>query len=169
MDTYIRDFKYEEIETGIVENFTQCSQVYKINEDFLNFKMMHNNIRSINKNLDEMKMILSQQEIQFDCIVFSETHQIENLALYYMEGYSLIYNEAKFNKNDGIVIFLKDSLPYNSSIIKLHEISIIKLEIFFNNRTISIMAVYRSPSLDPNQFNLDLQTLLMSQKKNIRL
>ena len=165
MDPYIRDFVYDEIETEIVDNFNQCSQVFKINEDFLNFKIMHNNIRSINKNLDEMKIILSQQEIHFDCIVLTETHQIENLALYNIEGYNLIYNEAKLNINDGVVIFLKDSFPYNSKIIKLHEISILKLEIFFNNKTVSIMAIYRSPSLDPSQFNLDLQSLLTNCTK----
>ncbi|KAJ8969391.1 hypothetical protein NQ314_001790 [Rhamnusium bicolor] len=97
MDNYIREFQYPKILTEEVDSMQQCNEVFKINKSASNFKIMHSNIRSIHKNLDELKILLSQVTEYFDCIVLTETHYIECLRMCEIDGYSVIYNNGSVN------------------------------------------------------------------------
>nr|CAI5833589.1 unnamed protein product [Callosobruchus analis] len=75
-----------------------------------------------------------------------------------MPGYDLLYNEGHINKNDGLVIYIKNDLDYNSKIITLGNLKAIDLEIRHSNKIISILSIYRPSSLCPLEFtkNLDI-------------
>lgn len=54
MDEYIRDYKPDKIETNIATNIKQCEDL--LGKDSSNdFRLYHNNIRSLSKNIDELK------------------------------------------------------------------------------------------------------------------
>ncbi|KAJ8971002.1 hypothetical protein NQ317_005720 [Molorchus minor] len=130
MDHYLRDFDDREIVTYVLENSTECSEV------------IHNNIRSVSKNLDQFKILLEQFESAFECIVLTETFNISDkeLNMFNIEGYQLIYNEA-------LIIFI--------------NIEITNIE----KNNITITAVYRSPTTCPKEFVTSLDRYL-EKKKN---
>lgn len=142
----------------------QCNEVFKINSFISNFKVIHCNIRSIHKNFDELKILLSQMEQAFDCIILSETHQIQNLGLYKLDGYSITYINGSVNQNDGVVIYLRSHINYKYKVVSFHEISLIQIVINYHNTKIYMLAAYRSPSLDPVNLNIDLYQHLQSLK-----
>lgn len=165
MDNYIRDFKCKKIETETISSIKECNEVFKINRFTSNFTFMHCNIRSIQKNLDELKISLTQMENPFDCIILTETHRIENLSLYQLEGYSVIYNNGSLNQNDGVLVYLRQNINHDFKIVLFHEISLIELEITYLETKILILAIYRSPSSGTMQFNNDLYQYLQTSKQ----
>lgn len=73
------------------------------------------NIRNVNKNLDEFKIILKEAGEKFDFIVMSETWTNRKEAYYQMkniEGYNLEWSEKKHNKNGGIGIAIRTHWEY---------------------------------------------------------
>ena len=95
MNQYIRDFSITKTQGFKLENGYQCSKVFEINNNIANFKICHLNICSINKNLDEFKVFLSQFDFQYDCIVLTDTFQLQDLDLEFfkLDKYNLIYND----------------------------------------------------------------------------
>lgn len=56
--------------------------------------ILHQNIRSISKNIDELLTIMSQFQNCFDVIVLTQTWKIENSSLYKIPDY-VIYTTDK--------------------------------------------------------------------------
>lgn len=166
MDKYLRFFNVDEIKTEEVSSSYECNEIHKINEENATCTLFHNNVRSINKNIDEISIFLAQQKNPFDCIVLTETHQIDNLDKYNIPGYNLIYNYGKVNKFDGTGVYLKENITHNVNVMKFHDVAVIKLEVNFNNKKMLILALYRSPSLPQIEFITDLQQYLAEMKKS---
>lgn len=166
MNSFIREYSPVTISTYEVDTLSECEQIINLNKKN-NFTLYHNNIRSLTKNLDEMKVYLSQISTEFDCFVFTETWQLQDISLFRLENYNMIYNEGHFNQNDGVVIYLKSGINYESKIIRIGDIKVINVLIYFNNQNLSITAIYRSPSSSPYQFNQDLRNYLNENNTHI--
>lgn len=164
MDNYIKDFTFNDIKTEHVANFIESNYVFSINNNTTNFKLFHTNIRSVRKNFEELQTNLSQH-IDFECIILTETFILDNPDLYYLEGYDLTYNCANLNRNDGIIMYVKKSIPHTSNIVKLTNVTLLHSILHFSNKTISIIAIYRSPSGDTNIFMNDLREYLNNEKR----
>lgn len=164
MDPYIRDYKNRTIETTLVDNICNYNDIQSNLPN--NFKVFHVNIRSIYKNYDELCIFLSQFKEKFDVIVLSETFQIYDKNIFHMNGYNMIYNEGRINKNDGVVVFLRAHLEHNFKIIKIGEINALKINIKHENKNIIVTAVYRSPNTDPSNFNDGLLNYLNNLENN---
>lgn len=121
MDVYIRDYNFDQVDTKVVSDINQADNLFVCFE-LGSFKLYHNNIRSISKNLDETKVYISQFNFQFDCIVFTETYGIPDTSLFLVDGYDLLYNEGDFNRNDGVVVYIRSSLSYNHKIVAVGSI-----------------------------------------------
>lgn len=165
MSNYVRYFNINSVTTENVDNFAQCNEVLKINGNNNNFTLMHTNIRSIHKNIDEMKVMISQMEKPFDCLVLTETHKIANISLYSLEDYNIVYNESKLNKNDGTLVYLKNSLAYKQNNVQLNDVTLLEIEFSFNDSKFLLIASYRSPSVNVNTFNQNLQNYFASKQK----
>lgn len=145
MDTYIRDFTIQSIDTLLIPNIHVCCNTLNNEPNSKDFKVMHMNIRSLSKNFDEFKVMLKALNNDFDCYILTETRQIEDITVFQMEGYYLIYNQAKYNQNDGIVILLKSSIKSKNLFVKIYSNTIIQLELEIDNKTYFISALYRNP------------------------
>lgn len=77
-----------------------------------NFKIkgIHLNIRSILKNLDQLKIFVSQQKMKWDYIALTESwanrKDLEDLETG-IQGYDSIISSTKYNQNGGIMIYVK--------------------------------------------------------------
>lgn len=162
MDPYIRDFKHTPIETHTINN----NEEYKIVTGNSNesFKIFHNNIRSMSKNIDELEVFLSQFEHEFDVVILTETWRIHDLSVYKKPSYDILYNQGNINQNDGVLVYIKNNLVYHHDVIKFGEINIINLKISVNNKTINILALYRPHPTNPYLFNEELKTFLNNNK-----
>lgn len=165
MDSYIRDFEPTKVETFTLDSTFQTNEVLKINRNSQNFKLVHNNIRSMAKNLDEFKIFLTQFEFEFDCIVFTETRKIADCSVFNLPGYLLLYNEGNLNQNDGTIVYIKTEFYKHHEMIKFNGSVIIKLEIEFYRNQIVIHSFYRSPSTCIDSFNQNLHKYLETQMK----
>lgn len=101
------------------------------------------------------------------CIVFIETIIIEDLDVFNIPGYSIIYNSGTLNKCDGVVIFLKTCFKYRYKIFPLCDTNALRVIISINEyKNIIVTAYYRSPSSVANKFIERLQEFLRENDKN---
>ena len=75
--------------------------------------MMHQNIRSIPKNLDRFDHLIDDLEWKFDILGFSETW-LKNLNadLYSIANYNHIYLTRKSKSGGGVSMFIRDHIKY---------------------------------------------------------
>lgn len=111
MDNYLKYFEYEEMKTEEKARAVQCYEILKINGENSNFNIFHNNVRSLPKKLDELKLFFDQQDYPFDCVVLTETHKLLALEEYYMNDYGIIYHEGEVNTFDGTIVYFKSNIP----------------------------------------------------------
>lgn len=154
MDPFIRDFTAKTITTHIAHNIQEYyTTIHSVD---VNFRIFHSNIRSVHKNNDELIVYLEQFRETFDVIVLSETFNVLDINLFRINGYNVIYSEGNYNKNDGVLVHIKESIPYTYSLIKLGESTGIKIQFIYNNKSFIISAVYRPPSTNIELFNKQL-------------
>lgn len=166
MDPYVRDFNGQTTETYVLDTALELSEILAVNKENVNFTTLHQNIRSINRNIDEFKTFLYQINTNIDCIVLTETWKIDNIDIFKLQGYEIIYNAGNFNKSDGVVVYIKNNIKYSYSLVEINNINIIELSLKLENKKIKIYAIYRSPASCPFAFNNDLKTLLENSQNN---
>ena len=91
MDQYIRDLDCKQVETKQDNSVSE----YKNDVDskyFKQFKLCHQNIRSLPKNIDQFKVFLKQFPFDFDCLILTETWRIYDIDLAHLTGYNVFYN-----------------------------------------------------------------------------
>ena len=81
------------------------------------FSILHSNIRSIKKNFDKFKHMLSKLEFQFKVICLTETWsndpQVKNNSHFQLPNYSVIHQiRASKSTGGGVCIFVHNSLCY---------------------------------------------------------
>lgn len=160
MNQYIRDFRLDEFKSVIIDNdFLWENDINRKNW----FSIFHCNVRSLNKNFDEMVIMLRQFKRQnFDIIVCTETWKVHDLNFFKIEGYFTVYNEGDVNQNDGVVVYIKDSYrdKLNYEINNLGQIKVINLKLKIRGQRIIIIAVYRPHATCPHEFNFNLKNYL---------
>lgn len=159
LDDYNRRISYD---LSSVDDFT-CFNFNNTSIDDL--KIIHFNVRSLNKNFSEFQAYLSYLKVVFDVIVLFETWQIYDPNDYRIESYDMCYNESKQNKADGCLIYVKHSLNPAFSILCSGKTKVIKTILQHNNKNVGILSTYRPPSYDTDNFLLDLHDILTLNKK----
>lgn len=164
MNPYIKEYNNKSIETLLISNINDFNKTQSISQ--FDFKVFHNNIRSVYKNYDELSVLLHQFNENFEVIVLTETFQIQDTSIFNINGYNVIYNEGNLNKNDGVIVYLKSNIEYSYEIINISEIKVLKIKIINDNKIIIITAAYRSPSTCLKSFNIGLLNYLSEIEKN---
>lgn len=125
------------------------------------------NIRSIYKNFDELKILLYTIAINCDIIVLSECWLSKRSGgLPTLDGYKSICSENILNQNDGLVVYIKNNLNVVIEKPNIHECNCLLIKI--TNDT-AILSIYRPPSLNVDNFlkSLDLALHDLATYKNI--
>ncbi|XP_074035242.1 uncharacterized protein [Leptinotarsa decemlineata] len=80
----------------------------------------------------------------------------------------MIYNEGDVNKNDGVVVYIKNGYDFNYSIISIGGCKSIEMEVKSKSgQNILISAIYRSPANNVTDFLIELRDyLLKTASKN---
>lgn len=162
MDQYIRDFKINSVPTFSLDSINECNAVLKINEEKLNFKILNTNIRSIGRNIEEFVVNLDRIGNDVDCLILTETWHIPDSHIYNISGYNVLYNESRYNQNDGVIVYLKEKYDFSYEIIEVYN-NIKAIEIKFQlelRANAVITALYRSPDSNAKEFVESLYTLL---------
>ena len=120
--------------------------------------LMHINIRSLSKHINEFKTVLSMSKVKFDVAGITESKQqigkdfIVNVDI---NGYHM-YKQPSESASGGVVIYVNDELNYS----RLEEFSVTEndfesLWIEISNQkqeNIICRCIYRHPNTDPTKF-----------------
>lgn len=164
MDEYIRDFDCKEVETHLVGSVGDFNARFSSLAN--NFRIFHLNIRSLSENIGQLVVFLKQFTTEFDVIVLTETFKIHDLGIFSLSGYSMIYNNGDVNKNDGVVIYIKNYIRFQHKIVCLNEIKLLQVTFSIGSRSIVLSALYRLHPTDPHTFNTNLHSYLKTLKND---
>jgi exonuclease III len=156
---------YQDVNASVLEDFSDFNF---FNEHSGNtFSILSLNIRSLNKNFDELTIILDSFKKQFDIIVLTETWVDESSAYgVRMPGYNVVINKKSINQNDGVVVFLKKCFNVISEEVSMFGATCVKVDVTFGGARLSLLSVYRSPSSDLSLFIDDLESFLDSRPRD---
>ena len=144
------------------------NQVIK-SDDVDNFSMIHLNIRSSVRNLENFVNYLKNLTIDFTIIGLSETWLTEfNSNLYGIDGYTALHVYRTNRIGGGVSIMIKNSIDF----IERHDIDVFNecletkfIELPQNvarfDKNVVIGVVYRPPNSDFDQFNDTISELLV--------
>lgn len=125
--------------------------------------VIHMNIRSLNKNFDEFAYTIENCHLKFDVIVLSETWMGEGEPFnYVLNNYTSIDQPGKRNKKNGVCVFVRNSFTFNNLNVNIVESDSLTLKIKnpTTNFEITLIAIYRSPSLSADLFLNGLESAL---------
>ncbi|KAK9886158.1 hypothetical protein WA026_015670 [Henosepilachna vigintioctopunctata] len=137
MNQFTRGILHAPKQDKELENMLEYNAVSTRND----FRIFHQNIRSINKNLDMLKIYLSQVNDPFDCIVLTESWRVDGFDLLQMKDYDLLYNKSELNRADGVVVFINANLEYSYEIIDIGRCKAIEIKIVEGLSTLVVTAV----------------------------
>lgn len=123
--------------------------------------IIHVNIRSIKKNIDQFLAVLSMITFQCDLIVFTECWLIKTNKLPTIDGYLSFATSNNISQNDGVVIYWKKNLATTLSEPTFRDGNCLLCTI----GNTAIVSIYRSPSYSNiDNFLNSIQALMISLK-----
>nr|CAI5848066.1 unnamed protein product [Callosobruchus analis] len=146
--------KYNHVNTIKCSSFEELSDV-KLGGNNLNFTILHYNIRSLQAHYDELCINLKElnKHNNIGITILSETWNVSNIYRYKIDGFQIYYNEAKYSKCDGVVIYRED-ISANVLIKMIGVVTALECSFTFNNVSLIITGVYRpNPSNVPDFIN----------------
>jgi hypothetical protein len=131
------------------------------------FTLATQNIRSIYCNFDSFILSLSNLKFEADVIVLTECRLDSNKHIPQLPNYNMYSSTHQLNQNDGVVVYVKNSLRHKVNEIKLLHASCLQVQVLNN----TILCIYRSPSnanAEPFIYSLNNHiTSIKSTNKNI--
>lgn len=153
LDNLVNDIREETITNGdMLGNKVQLSN--KILTAF------HVNIRSIKKNFNELTSFLETYNLKYcDVIVLTESWQLECGDNFCIEGYTMYYNKADFNKNDGTVVYIRSNLKHTVTHTKLNlsKVTLTDVGLSVGGVSVRVSCMYRPPSSSTPHFLSDIE------------
>lgn len=129
-----------------------------------NLLFFHLNIRSINKNFDQLMVLLQDLGNVFDVIALTETwHTEQDGSRYSIPGYDCHTNYCTFNRCDGVTVFTRTSLSARFEQTNIKEANAIKVSFASGSSDVSATVIYRPPSCDAEIFLSSLADCLEAQ------
>ena len=133
------------------------------------FKVLHINMRSLVHKMHLLEFLLSQLDIEFSCIVLSETwfSESEYFPKYFLHGYNLFCSSRPEGGGGGTCVYMSDKLEASATVARLAGAEAMTVRIGSRGCVVSsVVAVYRTPSVGPSDFLVDLEAFLPSLPPN---
>jgi len=146
-----------EPETVKLRYVQDCYSLFSKNSGF---SIFHLNIRSLKRNFDQFVVLLESLKIKFDCIVLSETWDVDDINHFAIDGYNAFYNHSHYNQNDGVVVFVRSELCVDVTYDSVNNLTFTNARITFYDKIISILAIYRPPAYEVISFLGRLESYL---------
>lgn len=157
---------YDSTEAQYVNSLTDI-EIGITGNDIIDINICHMNIRSIQKNFEEILIMLQSTKQTIHVLVLTETWQLKSQSNIQIPQYVCHYNNANFNQNDGTIIYVHNSLSVqNINNVKLNEVTFTILNIKSKNKMYKIIATYRPPSTNPEIFIDNIKNIIKSHKSN---
>jgi hypothetical protein len=127
-------------------------------------KILLLNIRSLRENFDEFLLVLDSMRVKPHIIVLTEIWIYESeTTLYDIENFMSFFCCNDRSRSDGVAVYVNNALSATVATTSLSHCSYISLEITGSALSISLTAIYRSPSLSLPAFLTDLEGFLLRQ------
>lgn len=134
------------------------------------FKIITQNIRSLNCNLDSLNILLHTLALDYDLVVLTECWLSCCDVIPKLDGFYSFATKNNKNQNDGVVIYIKNNLPI--SIHELNDFRGANCVLATVEQDLAIINIYRSPSttnIDPFLDSLNALLNTLTQYKNITI
>ena len=136
-----------------------------INQTSKLLNVVHFNIKSAQKNFDNLILLLEDFNLYFcDVIVLSETFQLCSTDYFNIPGYNTYYNKADYNKNDGVLILVKTGIDvtFSTKTLPNSHVTIGRMVLQVRDFKIGLTAMYRPPPVSKKEFVDDIEAYLES-------
>lgn len=165
MDPFIQQYHNKSVETHILDSVTEYKNKLYSSCD-VGLKIFHINIRSLVKNFDELILFLGQFEEKFDVIALTETFKLHDISLFTIGGYNMLYSHSEVNRNDGVVVYVRDGLKYECETILFESIKILNFSFILGNTRFRITPIYRPHETCPIKFVDNLENFLRNNNND---
>nr|CAH7738431.1 unnamed protein product [Callosobruchus chinensis] len=130
--------------------------------------ILHYNIRSLRANFDELCINVNKfnERRNIVAIILSETWYIDDISYFNIDGFTVYYNGASFNKCDGVVMYIKNGLTSKIKNIHLSQVSMLECNIELDKYNLNIIGVYRPNPTNTQVFIEDMDDYLTKLIKN---
>ena len=145
------------IETGIYSNFDEVGNVLL---EKIGISIFHINIRSLNKNFDNLKLQINATNKPPDVIICTETFEISSENYFQIDNYDMYHVNSGINRNDGSCIYVKHDIPHSNASVDIGRLKAIFTKINTNSGEIYLTSLYRPHETSKRNFILDLQKYL---------
>ena len=124
---------------------------------------MHLNIRSIDKNFEELMLYVEGLENKPSVLCLSETWDYGTIIpeLYQIPGYKVPFVNKGENRNGGVALYILSSIK-GSELSTTSKINCTTVELDFDSMQIRVACIYNSPSSNKNEFVVELSKYLSS-------
>lgn len=134
------------------EQLDEHSDTHILFKNINSLKIIYLNIRSYYKNIDSFLIFIESISVRFDVMVLSEAWVDEDKTLVTLDGYDVYSTTNNWNRNDGVIVYIRTELCGIMQQIALGEASGLRLDFDTDGRHYSLLGVYRSPAMDCDLF-----------------
>lgn len=156
MDSYIRDYECEDQETTELVEVGDLNKLMTLSQ----LKIIHMNIRSAAKNMDEFIILIEQLTPEMDVIILTETFILQDPNLYSIPGYTVIYNYGRYNGHDGVLCYIRKGLEFDYRTVIIGETEALEVDLNYSCKNVKLTALYRSPNSSESVFIDKMYTYL---------
>jgi exonuclease III len=158
------------------KNFNNLGNIYYLEDEFnqllidksidSNFSLLHINIRSLSKNLEQLTIYLNSLNHRFTVIALSETWANENNQLTFsIPGYNSVMVNRTDGRGGGVALFILDTVSFikrtDLSMLANADFECVFVELTnvqFGNKIVG--AVYHPPGRNLDLFNTGFEAVL---------
>lgn len=125
-----------------------------------NFNILHFNIRSLNKNYEELVMYLEEFNLHnIGTIILSETWNTKLVSTNFnIQGFTLYNNNSQYNQNDGCIIYIRNNIKAVVNVVNFTQCNILRAVLNYEDITFGLTATYRPHQTDSILFINELDT-----------
>jgi hypothetical protein len=158
------------IESNLIDSLT-FNSTQTLEEYFVNGCMKHEfyilqlNIRSYRRNFDEFLVFLSSfNKFKINCIVLTETWLDDDEVVTQLPGYNVFRTTNKLNQNDGVLVYIDNSLAVAScdQLCLGGVATCLAMTFNLNGVPCHLLSAYRSPNTNLSSFVVALQSYFVS-------